>query len=132
MPSTVARIISIGASIMASSAAIQSSRVHLRKSPGIGPIGVVEQDVGLGAGRQRRRASLRGRDVGHDRRHPDAGRIANFGGGTLQHVAGARHDGDMHAFLGDASAQALPSPRLAPHSSALPIAYAEIHGALTL
>jgi hypothetical protein len=37
MPSTVALISSIGVSMFASIAAIQSSRVHSRKSPGGGP-----------------------------------------------------------------------------------------------
>jgi hypothetical protein len=37
MPSTVALISSIGVSMLASSALIQSSRVQLRKSPGGGP-----------------------------------------------------------------------------------------------
>ena len=57
MPSTVSRIISIGDSIMVSSAAIQSSRDQSRKSPGSGTVRVVEQDIGL-AGRPQVRQSV--------------------------------------------------------------------------
>ena len=58
MPSTVARIISIGASIMASSASIQMSRVQVRKSPGIGPSALLSRMSGSGQALERRRASL--------------------------------------------------------------------------
>ena len=48
MPSTVKRIISIGESIMASSAAIQSSRDQSRKSPGSGPSALLSRISGSG------------------------------------------------------------------------------------
>jgi hypothetical protein len=48
MPSTVALIISIGASMLASSAASQSSRVQLRKSPGGGPPALLTRMSGCG------------------------------------------------------------------------------------
>src|SRR5262245_35934764 len=47
-PSTVSRIISIGDSIMASSAAIQLSRDHSRKSPGSGPSALLSRISGSG------------------------------------------------------------------------------------
>src|SRR5262249_18676763 len=48
MPSTVSRIISIGESIIASSAAIQSSRDQSRKSPGAGPSALLRRISGCG------------------------------------------------------------------------------------
>ncbi len=48
MPSTVARISAIGVSMLASSAAIQSSRDHSRKSPGLGPPALVTSMSGSG------------------------------------------------------------------------------------
>ena len=48
MPSTVSRIISIGESIIASSAAIQSSRNQPRKSPGNGPSALLRRISGCG------------------------------------------------------------------------------------
>ena len=48
MPSTVSRIISIGLSIIASSAAIQSSRDQARKSPGSGPSALLSRISGCG------------------------------------------------------------------------------------
>ena len=48
MPSTVALISSIGVSMLASSAAIQVSRVQLRKSPGGGPPALLTRMSGLG------------------------------------------------------------------------------------
>ena len=48
MPSMVSRIISIGESIIASSAAIQSSRDQSRKSPGSGPSALLSRISGCG------------------------------------------------------------------------------------
>ncbi len=48
MPSTVALISSIGVSMLASSALIQSSRVQLRKSPGGGPPALLTRISGSG------------------------------------------------------------------------------------
>jgi hypothetical protein len=48
MPSTVALISSIGVSMLASSALIQSSRVQLRKSPGGGPLALLTRISGSG------------------------------------------------------------------------------------
>ncbi|MNT54468.1 hypothetical protein D3C72_1916370 [compost metagenome] len=48
MPSTVALISSMGVSMLALSATIQSSHVHWRKSPGLGPAALVTRMSGAG------------------------------------------------------------------------------------
>src|SRR5262249_16639664 len=48
IPSTVSRIISIGESIIASSAALRSSRDQSRKSPGAGPSALLRRISGCG------------------------------------------------------------------------------------
>src|SRR5262245_32101445 len=68
---------------------------------GRGTVRVIEQNVGLRAGGERRRTSrLRG-DVGRCRRHAHAGGIADLRGCALQHVAGACDDGDIDTLLCD-------------------------------
>jgi hypothetical protein len=69
MPSTVALISSMGASMLASSAASQSSRDPVAEIARRRAAGVVDQDVRLRAGRQRGGAAFRRHDVGGDPRH---------------------------------------------------------------
>ena len=101
MPSTVALISSIGVSMLASIALIQSSRVQLRKSPGGGPPALLIENIRIGAGLQRRLAAGRRRDVAGDLGHGHAGiGLADFIGGLLQRLRAARGQRDMHAFIG--------------------------------
>ena len=102
MPSTVALISSIGVSMLASIALIQSSRVQLRKSPGGGPPALLIRMSGLGqAFSAAARPSGRG-DVADHFGHGDAGiGLADFVGGLLQRLGAARGHGDMHAFAGE-------------------------------
>ena len=95
MPSTVALISAIGVSMLASSARIQSSRSHSRKSPGGGPPGVVHQDVGRRARGQRRRPARLGGDVPGNRgdawrRSPPGSRVPSAPASRRR----ARGDGD--------------------------------------
>src|SRR4029077_16828898 len=84
MPSTDALMNSMGVSMLASTALIQSSRTQSRKSPGGGPpplcdpvaragarppAGVVDDDIGLRTGGEPLLAAGLGRDVDGDRRH---------------------------------------------------------------
>ena len=101
MPSTVALISSIGVSMLASSALIQSSRVQLRKSPGGGPPALLTRISGSGqafsaASRPAGRGDVAG-DLGHG--HAGIG-FAYFGGGFRQRFGAARGHRDMHAFVG--------------------------------
>ena len=84
MPSTVALMSSIGVSMLASSALIQTSRSHSRKSPGGGPPALVTRMSGDGQRGERRRAALGRGDVAGDRRDLGAGRGADFRGGRLE------------------------------------------------
>ena len=91
MPSTVALISSIGVSMLASSALIQSSRVQLRKSPRRRAAGIVDQDIRIRTGLQRGLAAGRRGDVAGDLGHGDAGMaFADFGGGLRQRFRAAR------------------------------------------
>ena len=102
MPSTVALISSIGVSMLASIALIQSSRVQLRKSPGGGPPALLIEDVRLRAGLQHRLAPGRRGDVADDFGHGDAGiAFADFVRGLLQRLRAARGQRDMHALIGE-------------------------------
>ena len=101
MPSTVALISSIGVSMLASIALIQSSRVQLRKSPGGGPPALLIRMSGSGqAFSAASRPAGRG-DVAGDFRDGDAGiGFADFVGGLFQRLRAARGQRDMHAFIG--------------------------------
>jgi len=96
----VSRIISIGESIIASSAAIQSSR-DLAKVAWSRAVGVVEKDIGLRTGSKRGRASRVGGDVGGNRRDLNAGCRRDLRAGLFQHVPLTRDDGHVDAFPGE-------------------------------
>ena len=102
MPSTVALISSIGVSMLASSALIQSSRVQLRKSPGGGPPALLIRISGSG---QAFSAASRPAGVVMSPRyfrHRDAGiEFANFRSGFCQRFRAARGHRDMHALGGE-------------------------------
>ena len=98
MPSTVSRIISMWQSIMVSSAEIQSSRVQVRKSPGRRPSALFTRMSGAGQA-----ASAASRPCGVVMSAATGVTVdaepADFVRGALQHVARARHDRDVDAFL---------------------------------
>ena len=101
MPSTVALISSIGVSMLASIALIQSSRVQLRKSPGGGPPALLIRMSGSGQAFSAASRPGRRRDVAGDLGDGDAGiGFADFIGGLLQRLRAARGQRDMHAFIG--------------------------------
>ena len=63
--------------------------------------GIVDQDVRIGTGLQRRLAARRRGDVADDLGHGDAGMgFADFVGGLRQRLGAARGQRDMHAFSG--------------------------------
>ena len=100
MPSTVALISSIGVSMLASIALIQSSRVQLRKSPGGGPPALLTRMSGSGqAFSTASRPAGRG-DVADDLGHGDAGiGFPDLVGGLFQRLGAARGQRDMDAFI---------------------------------
>ena len=98
MPSTVSRIISIGPSIMSSSAAIQSSRDQSRKLPGSGPCELFTRISGAAQAADRGGAAGRRGQVGGDSDNFYAGRLRDFGAGAFQHLARARNDREIDAF----------------------------------
>jgi hypothetical protein len=118
MPSTVARIISIGASIIASSASIQVSRVQVRKSPGIGPSALLRRMSGSGhaASAAARPASVTISPVTAVTRTPVASRISCAARSSTSRVRATIVTSTPSRAT--AMAAALPSPRLAPQRSA--------------
>ena len=101
MPSTVALISSIGVSMLASIALIQSSRVQLRKSPGGGPPALLIRISGSGQAFSAASRPGRRGDVAGDLGDGDAGiGFADFVGGLFQRLRAARGQRDMHAFIG--------------------------------
>ncbi len=98
MPSTVSRIISIGPSIMSSSAAIQSSRDQSRKSPGSGPCELLIRISGCGQACDGGGAAGRRGEVAGNGRDLDAGCLRNLGAGAFERVAGAGNNGQIDAF----------------------------------
>ena len=101
MPSTVALISSIGVSMLASIALIQSSRVQLRKSPGGGPPALLIRMSGSGQA-----FSAASRPAGVVMSPATSVTVtagigfADFVGGLFQRLRAARGQRDMHAFIG--------------------------------
>ena len=62
------------------------------------PLGVVHQDIGLRTGADRGGAAGGRGQIGGDGVNFDAGRLRDLSAGPLQHVAGARNDGEVDAF----------------------------------
>src|SRR5215475_928861 len=118
MPSTVKRIISIGASIIASSASIQVSRVQLRKSPGVGPSALFSRMSGSGqaASAAPRPASVVISAAVAVTRTPVAARISPAVRSSTSRLR-ATMVTSTPSFA-TAMAAALPNPRLAPQRSA--------------
>ena len=130
MPSTTARISSIGVSMLARSAASQASSPQSRKSPGGGPPALLTRMSASGHGGQHGGAALRRRDVGRDGGHRHAVPVADLRGRRLQRLAAAGIDDQRHAVLGQrhgaGTAQPLarraddrPAPAQCPDPSAL-------------
>ena len=88
---------------------------------------VVEQDIGLRTGRKCGRASLRRGDVADDRCHLDAGRLRDLRAGLFEHVARARHDGDVDAFMGQRKRAGFAETSAGAAEQRLPAADAEVH-----
>jgi hypothetical protein len=61
-------------------------------------VGIVDEDVGLGARRDRRRTALRCRDVGSDRRDRNAARRCDLLRRRRERRAASRDDGQRYAL----------------------------------
>ena len=111
IPSTVARMSSIGVSMLASSARIHVVAVEVAEVAGRRSAGVGDEDVRIRARGERRRASLGCGDVAGEPRHRPPGQRADLGGGALDVGRGPREDRDLRALarqrLGAAAAQSL-------------------------
>ncbi len=120
MPSTVRRIISIGPSIIASIAAIQSSRLQCRKSPGNGPSALFNRISGAGQA-----SSAAARPSGRVRSPITA--VTRTAGQAVRIAVAASVSGPSVRATRVTStpsrasciAHARPMPRLAPNRSAL-------------
>ena len=127
MPSTVSRIISMGDSIIMSSAAIQSSRDQSRKSPGSGPSALLSRISGAG---QAASAAARPSLVVMSPATvvtltPVAAAIS--APVCFERVALARHDGDVDAFVRERERAGLAEPSAGATQQRLPAANAEVH-----
>src|SRR5208282_2163596 len=89
---------------------------------------VVDEDVRLGAGRERSGAPGLGRDVAGDRRHLGAGLVADLGGGRLERVLGARRDGDVSTFARERERAGLAEPLARRADERLLAGNTQIHG----
>ena len=118
MPSTVSRIISMGESIIASSAAVQSSRDQSRKSPGSGPSVLLRRISGCGhaASAAERPASvvMSAEMVATSTPVADRMSAAVFSNASRRRATMVTST----PSCASAKAQARPRPRLAPLSSA--------------
>src|ERR1051326_7175917 len=119
MPSSVSRIISIGPSIMSSSAAIQSCRDQVRKSPGSGPCELVIRMSGAGhaaIAASRPAAVVRSAATAETFTAVACAMAAPLCSKTSRVRATMTR---LTPSRASASAHALPRPRLAPHTSAV-------------
>ena len=82
---------------------------------------------GSGQALERRRAPRFGGDVAGDRGDAHAGGVADFRSRALQHVAGARDDGDVDAFARDRERSGLAQAAARTAEKRLPAADAEVH-----
>jgi hypothetical protein len=85
--------------MFASIAFSQSSRVHLRKSPGGGPPALLIRMSGFGHAASAWGSSFGRRDVPDEGRHLGAGRLADFFRGRFERLAPARGDEKLDAVL---------------------------------
>ena len=113
---------------MVSSAEIQSSRVQVRKSPGRRPSALFTRMSGAGQA-----ASAASRPCGVVMSAATAVTVtpsrADFVRGALQHVARARHDRDVDAFLRQRQRARLAEAAARAGQQRLAAAYAKVHAA---
>jgi len=114
-----ALISSIGVSMLASIALIQSSRVQFAEIARRRAAGIVDQDIRIRARLQRGLAAIRRGDVAGDFRHRDTGTgFAYFGGGLRSASAPRAVSVTCTPSAASAMAQARPNPLLDAHTSA--------------
>ena len=118
MPSMTDLIRKMGASMLASTAAIHMSRSHSRKSPRGGPPLLFTKISGAGTGCQRRRAAILAGDVAGHRGDLGAGQLTDFRGGLLKCGGGAGGDHQFHAFAGEGDRAGVAEPLLAAQTMA--------------
>src|SRR5438309_8759311 len=98
MPSMVDFISSIGASMLASSALIQSLRSQFRKSPAGGAPCIVNENIRIGAGGENGVPPFLRRDVSYDGDSFRAGCRPNFACRAFQDFAAPCNDNELYAF----------------------------------